>query len=476
MKVRLKMKSEPVSIPAQSHNGKKFGKAIVMGASIAGLWTARALIDHFDEVWVLERDHLPEGAEFRSGAPQVRQYHTLLESGLRQMKEWFPGLDEELISAGAVPYDVTGDIHLRASNFWYPRFLSGSVLLSCSRLLLEASLRRRLRQNPCIRFAEGVEVIGLHTDEEKRRVTGVRIRNRRGGSAGQEADPVYEAELVVDALGRRSRTPEWLVEMGYSAPKESEVDSFLGYVTRKYKRKPNTPMILILATPPNDPYGGLVFPEENDTMVAFIAGCNKHYPPTDPEEFDAFFHVLGPEFEEALRGAEPISQPSGYRGTSSHWHHYEGLQRWPERFVVLGDAFCGFNPIYGQGMSVAAMSAVALADRLQHCHGNLDGVAKPTLRKIGKITEGVWLLATSADLQWPGTQGGTVGHNPIDRFGRWYVGKMLEATLFDKQVRLEFLAVNQLVKPATALFAPGVFIRVMKHMLLKKRRRVENSF
>ena len=117
-----------------------------------------------------------------------------------------------------------------------------------------------------------------------------------------------------------------------------------------------------------------------------------------------------------------------------------------------------------------------MADRLQHCHGNLDGVAKPTLRKIGKITEGVWLLATSADLQWPGTQGGTVGHSPIDRFGRWYVGKMLEATLFDKQVRLEFLAVNQLVKPATALFAPVVFIRVMKHMLLKKRRRVENSF
>ena len=85
-----------------SQTGQKFGKAIVMGASIAGLWTARMLADHFDEVIVLERDQLPEGAEFRSGTPQARQYHGLLQSGLRQMQLWFPGLDEELIAAGAV--------------------------------------------------------------------------------------------------------------------------------------------------------------------------------------------------------------------------------------------------------------------------------------------------------------------------------------------------------------------------------------
>jgi 2-polyprenyl-6-methoxyphenol hydroxylase-like FAD-dependent oxidoreductase len=390
------------------------------------------------------------------------------------MKKWFPGLDEELISAGAVPYDVIGDIHLRANNRWLPQFPSGSILLSCSRLLLESSLRRRLRQNPCIRFVEGVDVVGLQSDEQKRRVTGVRIRNRRGGSDQGEGDPIYEADLVVDALGRRSQTPEWLVQMGYSAPKESEVDSFLGYVTRKYKRKPNTPMILIIATPPNDPYGALVFPEENDTMVALIGGYNKHYPPTDPEEFDAFVHVLGPEFQEALRGAEPLSQPYGYRGTSSRWRHYEQLERWPERLVVLGDAFCGFNPIYGQGMSVAAMSAAALAERVKHSSGNLDGVAQSTLREISRITQGVWLLATSADLEWPGTQGGTVVKSPVDRFGRWYVGKMLESTPFDKEVRLVFVAVNQLIKPATALFAPGIFLRVMKQAVLNKVRKTSS--
>jgi 2-polyprenyl-6-methoxyphenol hydroxylase-like FAD-dependent oxidoreductase len=461
------MKSESVS-------SEKFGRAVVMGASIAGLWTARALIDHFEEVILLERDQLPEGSDYRSGAPQARQYHGLLMSGLQLMRAWFPGLEEELISAGAVPYDMMLDSRVRLRKRWYPRFPSGLVLLSCSRLLLESRIRRRLRQNPCIRFVEGVEVIGLQCDAARGRVTGVRIRNRRGGPDSQEAEEILSADFVVDALGRRSKTPEWLKEFGYTPPRQSEVDSFLGYVTRKYKRKPNTPLLLIGATPPDDPYGGLVLPEENDTMVALIAGFNKNYPPTDPFEFDAFTYRLGPEFEEALKGAEPITQPHGYRGTSSCWHHYEELKRWPERFVVLGDAFCGFNPIYGQGMSAAAKSAAALAQGIRRSPGHLDGVAQSTLREIGRITEGIWLLATSADLEWPGTEGGTVSNQPADRFGRWYVNELLDATAFDRRIWLEFNAVSQLIKPGTALFAPRVFAAVMKQALLKRLRRKDN--
>ena len=464
------MNKEHASISSQLQEGKRFGKAIIMGASIAGLWTARALADHFEEVIVLERDHLPNGPEYRSGAPQVRQFHTLLLSGKQQMQAWFPGLDEELISAGAVPYDLTGDIQMRIRNRWYPQFPSGQILLSCSRLLLESSIRQRLRQNPHIHFLEGVGVIGLQGDDSRQRVTGVRTRTHRGRSNQPEADTVHVADLVIDALGRRSQSPEWLVELGYPRPNETEVDSFLGYVTRKYKRKKNIPLILVGATAPHEPYGGLIFPEENDTMVALIAGYNKHYPPTEPVEFEASARHLGPEFQEAIKDAEPISQPHGYRGTSSRWRHYEQLKRWPERYVVLGDAFCGFNPIYGQGMSVAAMSAVVLANHLRQSNGNLDGVARSTIREISKITQGAWLLATSADLEWPGTQGGTIGNGPADRCGRWYIGEILDAMVFDNTVRMEFNAVNQLIKPVTSLFAPGIFLRVMKQTILKKRR------
>ena len=221
------MGNEPGSV-SLLQNRKRFGKAIVMGASIAGLWTACALSDHFEEVILVERDHLPEGPEFRSGAPQVRQYHTLLHSGLQQMKTWFPGLYEELVSAGAEPYDIVNDIHLRMRNRWFPRYPSGYILLSCSRLLLESSIRRRLKQFSNVHFMEEMEVTGLQSDEGGQRVAGVRIR-ARGASNDPQAVTVHFADLIVDALGRRSQTPEWLVELGYSAPEESEVDAFLGY-------------------------------------------------------------------------------------------------------------------------------------------------------------------------------------------------------------------------------------------------------
>ena len=452
------MKNESMSKTSQ--NRKNFGKAIVMGASIAGLWTARALSDCFEEILVLERDQLPEGPAFRSGTPQARQFHTLLLSGLRQMDEWFPGLDEELISAGAIPFDPVGDIQVHAAHRWYPQFPSGQRLLSCSRQLLESSIRRRLRQNPRVHILEGVEVVGLEGSDDNRRVSGVLSRAYRGAPDQPEAVTVHQANLVVDALGRRSQTPEWLAKLGYPPPQESEVDSFLGYVTRKYKRKPDTPMLMIVATPPDDPYGGLIFPEENNTMTAFMAGYNKCYPPTDPVEFEAFAHHLGANYEEAIKGAEPLSLPYGYRGTSSRWRHYEQLKRWPKRYMVLGDAFCSFNPVYGQGMSVAAMAAAALARRVKQS-SNLDGLAQPMLREISRITKGAWLLATSADLQWPGTEGGTIRNGPLDRFGRWYIANLLYAMAFDKAVRLQFLAVNQLIKPVAALFAPGIFLRVM---------------
>jgi 2-polyprenyl-6-methoxyphenol hydroxylase-like FAD-dependent oxidoreductase len=455
-----------------SQSGKHYAKAIVMGASFAGLWTARALADHFEEVQVLERDHLPEGTDFRAGVPQAYQFHTLLLAGLRQMKEWFPGLEEELIAAGAVPYDITADINMCVRNHWLPRFPSGLILLSCSRLLLESNLRRKLRQNPCIHFLEGAEVLGLQGDPDGKRVTGVRIHNRRSGSIYGENDFILTADLIVDALGRRSPTPEWLVEMGYQAPVESTVDSFLGYATRKYRRKPDTPLLVLFPTPPDQPHGGLVFPEENDTMSVFAGGYNKHYPPTDPEEFEAFIQSLSPEFKQAIDGAEPISPPRGYRGTSNRWRHYEKLERWPERYVVLGDAFCAFNPVYGQGMSVAAMSAAALAKHLRTSKGRLDGVARSAQREIGRLTQPVWMLATNADLEWPGTEGGALGENPADRFGRWYINQLLETVLFDRTVRMAFNDVQQLVKPAGSLFAPRIFLRVMRHSFSRKKEKI----
>jgi 2-polyprenyl-6-methoxyphenol hydroxylase-like FAD-dependent oxidoreductase len=440
--------------------------AIVMGASITGLWTARVLADHFDQVLVLERDRLPEGATARPGTPQAQQYHVLLRRGLQLLHELFPGMAEELVAAGAVPFDMTHELKVRFRGAWLPQPVSGQQLISCSRLLLEATLRRRLRQDARIRFVEGVEVVGLTADDQRTRVTGVQVQRRAGAGEGQEAAAQFSAALIVDALGRRSPTPTWLAALGYAPPEETVVDSFLGYVTRRYRQpadfQADWRMMLISATPPHDPRGGLIFPEENGVWVVMMAGANKEYPPTDEAGFTAFARSLGPEFAGAVAAATPISKPIGYRGTESRWRHYEKLARWPERYVVLGDAFCGFNPVYGQGMTVGALSAVALGDLLRAHPGQLDGVAQRAERAFGKVTEGAWLLATGADYAWPETVGGERSNGLGARFGRWYIDRVLDAVAVDPQVRMAFNEVNQLVKPVTSLFAPGIFWRVLR--------------
>jgi 2-polyprenyl-6-methoxyphenol hydroxylase-like FAD-dependent oxidoreductase len=439
--------------------------ALVLGASIAGLWTARVLADHFDQVLLVERDWLPDRPIPRAGAPQTRQYHILLLRGLQIMRDLFPGLEQELIADGAAPFDVTGDVKLRSRGKWLPQFSSGQQLLSCSRLLLEVAIRRRLRQDARVRLIEGVEVTGLATDAARTTVTGAHIRRRGAGAVAQPSEETLHGALVVDALGRRSPTPEWLVGLGYTPPEESVVDSFLGYVTRRYQQPANFQadwrMMLITATPPHDPRGGLIFPEENGVWVVMMAGANKVYPPTDEEGFNEFARKLGPEYYAAVQAAEPISSPIGYRGTDSRWRHYEKLERWPERFVVLGDAFCGFNPIYGQGMTVAALSAVALGEEIARAGGRLEGVGRHAERAFGKLTAGAWLLATGADLEWPGTVGGARSNGLGDRFGRWYIDKVLDAVAVDPRVRIAFNEVNQLVSPVARLFAPDIMWRVL---------------
>ncbi len=440
--------------------------AIVLGASIAGMWAARVLADHFDTVVILERDRLPEAAAFRAGTPQARQYHLLLLRGLQLMDELLPGTRQELIAAGAVPLDTTGDFMVRLRGRWLERFPSNQQLLSCSRVLLESVMRRHLRQRSQIRFLDGVEVLRLETDARRSMVCGVVVRP--GQSSGQPADEetLLRADLVVDALGRRSPTPGWLLELGYEAPAETVIDSFLGYVTRRYRkpesiRRPWTPL-LISATPPHHPRSGLVVPEEGGAWVVMLAGASRDYPPVDEAGFQAFARSLGPEFASIIAEGEAISRPYGYRSTASRWRHYERLDRWPERFVVLGDAFCSFNPIYGQGMTVAALSAVALGEALHAARGRLDGVARQSIRAVAKVSKGAWLLAASADLEWPTTAGGERRQGPVDWFARWYIGALLNGIGRDRALRRVFIDVNHLVKPVAALFAPRVALRLAR--------------
>lgn len=451
--------------------------AIVLGGSMAGIWTARVLADHFAHVTIVERDQLPTRPEHRPGVPQDRQYHILLRRGLQIMGELFPGAQEALLAAGAVQFDQINDVKTKFQGEWLPQYPSGELLLACSRVLLEATLREHLRDYPQIAIRDGREVTELVADDSRQRVTGVRIRARRGPERGTES--VLKADFVVDATGRNSRAPEWLALLGYPRPDETVINPHLGYVSRYYRQPEGHSgqwqMMYVLPNPPGGTRSGLIFPQEDNTWVVMMAGANKDYPPTDEAGFAAFARSIDPQFYRVLQTAEPLTSAFGYRRTANRWRHYESLAHWPDGLAVVGDAFCAFNPVYGQGMAVAAMTAVALDEELRRATGSLEGLATRFQAQVADVTRPVWLLTTGADLAYPETEGGAAKQGLAERLAYWYTGKVMDTVPYDEQVRRVFLDVNHLLRPASDLFMPGVLWRVVRHSLRRPSVQAEEA-
>lgn len=433
-------------------------RAIVIGSSLAGLWTARVLADHFAQVTVLERDLLPTEAASRAGVPQDKHVHVLLERGAQIMSQLFPGITDELLAAGANRIDLTENSRAKIRGQWLPQFQSGIITYACSRLLLESILRQRVAALPNVELCGGAQVQGLVANNGA--VEGVRVRWKDGRDEGVET-----AVFVVDASGRGSKLPEWLQEIGYDAPEETVIDVKLGYAGRRYKiptPAPEWDTMLIGADPPNKSRAGLIYSEENGIWMVMLAGILEDYPPTDEAGFLAFAKDMEPEFHAAIVNAEPVSNIIGYRRTENRLRHYEKLTRWPDGLVALGDSVCGFNPVYGQGMTVSAMAAEELGEMLAASNGNISGVAQSFQKKYPKIVEPAWLLATSADLEWLGKEEAT---SLPERFAGCYLPKLLDTIPSDPLVHKTFIQVQNLIVPPASLFHPKIAWRVLRHSL-----------
>lgn len=434
--------------------------AVVIGGSIAGLWAARVLHDHFPHVTIIERDPLPEGVQTRPGVPQARHVHVLLAHGQRLLEQYFPGVDDRLAAAGAPTVAwTTSECAIYGEYGQSMHQPSALRTRTCSRALLEVEVRRHLGTLPGIRFLDRRQVTALVPDATGRGVAGVRVESRTGAPA-----ETIEAGLIVDASGRGSKAPAWLEALGYPIVAERRINAFLGYASRRYQPSADWhaewKCLLHLGYPPDMPRGGVIYPIEAGQWAVTLAGTAGHYPPTDEEGFAAFLRQMAtPMFHEALADAEPLSPIYGYRRTGNRRRHYERLSRWPERFVVLGDAVCAFNPVYGQGMTVSAAGAVALGSLLRQAGGPRDGVARRFQRRLARITEGPWLLATNEDMRWPSTEGGRPSR--ATRLTYRYLGRLLRVATFDASVSLTLWKVTHLVAPSAALFDPRIVLRVL---------------
>lgn len=443
--------------------------AVVIGGSLAGLLSARVLSDYFSRVTVVERDVYPEAIEARRGVPQSHHLHALLQRGKQILEQFFPGLSEELVADGAPVVDVANDVAWLTPAGWGVRFPSNMAAISFSRSLLDWHVRRRVRQIPNVAFIEGCDVEGLVA--EAGTVRGVALRSDEDGGH------VLPADFVVDASGRRSRAPKWLESLGYDAPPETVINARLGYASRLFRGvgsfkigalDTGAACTFIQAAPPHHKRGGIIFPIENGLWILTIVGGDADYPPSDEAGFLEFVRSLrSPIIYDAVKNAEPVTPVHTYRATENRRRHYEQLKRLPERFVVIGDAACAFNPVYGQGMSTAAIGAEALASLLAVRRGDLKGFASQFQRELARRNSAPWTMATGEDCRYEGTEGGRVDR--MTRFMHGYMNCVMQLATKDVQVRRVLLeAFNLLIAP-TALFRPSILFKVAAQALKSEK-------
>ena len=431
-------------------------RAVVLGASMAGLLAAKVLSDSYGQVTVIDRDELPEASTHRRGVPHGRHIHGLLARGQQALEELFPGLTAELVAHGVPAGDMQADTRLFFSGHRLRQAPAGLVVLCASRPVLEGRVRARVRALPNVRLVDRCDVVGLATTPDRRRVTGARLLRRADGSA----EEALGADLVVDATGRGARTPAWLEALGYPRPEREQVRVGLGYASRIYRLPPDAlggDLAVLHAATPRHPRAGALQVLEGDRWMVTLAGILGDHPPTDPVGFLDFARSLRfTDIYQAVRDAEPLDDPVAFRFPASVRHRYEKLDRFPDGLLVMGDAVASFNPIYGQGMSVAALEALALRRHLEH------GTAprpRNWFRELARVVDVPWDIAAGGDLVFPGVQGRRTAKV---RLVNAYLARLHAAAAHDADLAGAFLRVAGLVAPPGSLLRPGVAARVLR--------------
>ena len=437
------------------------GRAVVLGASMGGLLAARVLSDFYRTVTIVERDDLPTAAINRRGVPQGRHAHALLARSSYILDELFPGFLDDLVAGGVSVWD-NGDLskvkvsvggHDFSRTGTLPKSLSMPLYFP-SRPFLESSVLRRVRAIPNVTILDGHAVAGLTSTPDNDRVTGVRVVDRAGSPTPLTAD------LVVDATGRGSRMPVFLEELGYGRPREDELVVRLAYASQLLHIPAGTiPQNFTAVFPePGRPKTWALLGYENDIWIHTVGSMAGHEPPSGWADMLAFgADCVSADMLDALRAAEPLGEVTQYRVPSNRWRRYDKMRRTPKGLIAFGDAICSFNPIYGQGMTVAAVEATILRDCLGR--GDRDGLPRRFFGATAKKLRVAWQTAVGSDLALPEVE----GPRPLSmKISNAYIDWVLRGAEKDPVITGYFLRVTGMVDSPTSLFKPSLMLRVAR--------------
>ncbi|MFC8360661.1 FAD-dependent oxidoreductase [Streptomyces griseorubiginosus] len=428
--------------------------AVVLGGSHTGMLAAAALAGLADRVVVVERDVLPAGPVPRKGLPQARHVHQLWSGGALALEELLPGVTGRLREAGAHRLPVTTDMVALSPQGWFRRWAESHFMLLSSRDLLDATVRAQVLADDRIELLEDTEVLGL--DGTGAAVTGVRVR-----VAG--AERTLHADLVVDATGRASRTPQWLAALGLPAPHSRTVDSGLAYASRLFRApepaREGFPVVNVQLDPRSGPgRGGVLLPIEHGQWLVTLCGTRGAEPTGDSADFARYARaeLRHPVIADLVEQAEPLTDVTLTRTTANRRVFYERMPAWPENLVVLGDAVAAYNPVYGHGMSVAAQGAVALRALLRRHGWGAPGLARRVQKAVARPVGAAWDLAIGQDVFYPGAT--EEGPTRRDRLVSAYVDRLMRTATGNGRIARRVTDVTSLERRAEVLLAPSVLL------------------
>ncbi|MEU5476811.1 NAD(P)/FAD-dependent oxidoreductase [Streptomyces mirabilis] len=441
--------------------------AVVIGGGMAGMLAAQAVSGFVDEVVIIEPDDLPDVPGPRKGLPQARHIHILMAGGADAANTLLPGVLDRWLEAGAHRHALTSGMVAFSPEGWYRRWKpTGHFLITASRDLLDWVVREQVLKNPTIKLLSGRRVIGLVGTD--RRIAGVRHSADRG-EGGPHAEEL-SADLVIDASGRASRATRWLDGIGIGGIPERALDTGLTYATQIFRAPDggsDIPVFNVMA----DSHSGVgrsaaLAPIEDGLWIASLGGIQGHEPSRDPDAFLSF--ALGlrhPLIGQLLHGLEPVTDVAVDRGTRNRRHYFEKAKGWPEGFVALGDSVATYNPVYGQGMSVAAQGALTVQRELERAGGvRSPGLARRIQRKAAGPVEAAWALATAQDIHYTSAHGQTP--SLPERLLSAYSSRLSRTATGSAFMADALTDVTSLRKGATRLMRPAVLRAAMVGPLL----------